>query len=287
MKFLDYCSKHGIKVLAPVSNYFLLSEGLPKRNTLIPALIDSFSNKEKTDYHPAIAAIIIGNEPEISRFTVQNCIDFTTAWATIEASRFSGYREVPIGHPVDFGTYGAKYPCFGFWDPLLAALNAVTAKNLNMRLFLAPQTYSDAEYLFENAASSGKSYIDLAYEKYQKPLLFTEIGYGRNNPGYEDFVQKQLAGAKAYHAQYPDRLTGICFFQFADKVWKQGESEGMFGAFSHSDEKMCMITYGPDDFTHWENNCANSVMSVNTLVPTPLQEILIKNYIGETVDSTY
>ena len=281
LKFLDYCNAHGIKVLAPVSNYFVTpGQGLSDMNTLIPKLIDSFSNAGKTDYHSAIAGIIIGNEPELNGFTAQNCIDFTTAWATIESSNYSGYREVQIGHPVDFGTYGGEYPCFGFWTPLLTALNAVTTKNLNNRLFLAPQTYNDKSYLYDNAESSGKGYVDLAYDKYQKPILFTEIGCNRLQSGYQDVLEGQISGSIAYHSQNPDKLIGMCVFQFADKVWlARTASEGNFGAFSHAGGTMCTIDYGNDDFTHWDNgSCDNSSMTVDTLSPTPIHDVVVKNY---------
>jgi hypothetical protein len=280
LKFLDYCHSRNIKVLAPVSNYFVKpNEGLPRRNSLILDLINSFSNKDKTDYHPAIAGIIVGNEPNRHGFTAQNCIDFTISWASIEASKYASYRELMIGHPVDFGTYGGQYPCFGFWDPLLAGLNSITTKNLNNRLFLAPQAYNDGEYLYENAQGAGKGYVDLTYEKYHKPILFTEIGLDRTKPNYQNFVQRQLSDSIRYGSQNPDKLIGICFFQFADKVWKgPGDSEGSFGAYSHGGGKMCTITYAPEDFTHWENNCNNVSMTVDTLIATPLHDIVVKNY---------
>lgn len=278
LNFLDYCEAHNIKVLVPVSNYFLL-EGLPLRNDKVPDLIRSFSNRNGTDYHSAIAGIIIGNEPRVSHFTVQDCIAFTTTFAEVEASKFSSYKELPIGHPVDFNTYGGAYPCFGFWDTLLASLNNVTTKNLNKRLFLAPQTYNQAEYLFKNAEGSGKGYVDLTYEKYQKPILFTEIGYDRTNSNYQQVVQGQLSESINYAAQNPNKLVGICFFQFADKVWKAGTSEGSFGANSQGDGKMCTINYVNADFTHWDSKYIQNIpLNVNNLVHTPLYDIVVKNY---------
>ena len=100
------------------------------------------------------------------------------------------------------------------------------------RLFLAPQTYNTAEYLFQNAEGSGRGYVDLTWSRYQKPLLFTEIGLGRDKPNHVSVVKGQLQGCVDYNKRYPDRLAGFCFFQFADKVWKQGSSEGVFGAHS-------------------------------------------------------
>jgi hypothetical protein len=281
IEFLDYCNSRGIKVLASVSNYFLKSgvdNGFKDRDKLIPALINSFSNNEKTDYHSAFAGIIMGNEPGLSGFSIQNCIDFTLSWVNIEASKYAKYRELMIGHPVDFGTYGGEFPCFGFWDPLFAALDQITTKNLNKRLFLAPQTYADAQYLFKDAKGTGRAYVDIAYEKYKKQMLFTEIGLDRTKPDYQQKVQDQLAGSIDYATKNSEKLIGICFFQFADKVWKPGTTEGSFGTHSQGKEIMCTIKYADGDFTHWDKKSYDNIMNVNTLIPTPLYDIVVKNY---------
>ncbi|MEO1623678.1 MAG: hypothetical protein AAFV25_00875, partial [Bacteroidota bacterium] len=207
------------------------------------------------------------------------CIDFTKSFVEIESSSFGGYREVIIGHPVDFGKYGGDYPCFGFWDPLLASLNQVDTKNLNKRLFLAPQCYVDKIYLYQNAEASGTGYVDLAYDKYQKPILFTEIGSGRFNGNYQSTADGQLSGSIAYQQQNPDKLIGICFFQFADKVWlKPTDSEATFGAYSHSGQTLCTIDYNGKDFTHWEANCDADSMAVDVLTASPLKDIVVKHY---------
>ncbi len=277
-KFLDYCLQLGIQVLVPVSNYFLLG-GYSNRQTLIPELITSFSNTDKTDYHPAIYGIIIGNEPEVSGFSAQTCAQFTTDWINIEQNQFSHYRQPKIGHPVDFGKYGGNYPCWGFWDPLFQELANVNIRNLQGRLILTPQTYNDANYLFQNAEGSGQGYVDLTWTRYQKPILFTEIGMDRTKPNYQQVVQQQLQGCFTYNQSHPERLIGPCFFQFADKVWlPQGSSEASFGAYSHSGQNLCTINYGPPDFTHWDANCNNNQMVVDVLTPSPLHDVVVGVY---------
>jgi hypothetical protein len=282
LNFLDYCNSFNIKVLVSVSNYFVKEgkdNGLKDRDIQIPKLIDSFSNKEKTDYHSAIIGIVIGNEPRLAGFSVQNCIDFTTSWVNIEAAKYAKYRELIIGHPVDFATYGGKFPCFGFWDPLFAALDKITTKNLNKRLFLAPQTYNDRIYLFENAEGAGKGYVDIAYKKYQKPILFTEIGHDRLKPDYQQIVEGQLAGSIEYGNKNPNKLLGICFFQFADKVWIPRTPDGSHGSRSQGNDILCTINFINADFTHWDKKDIKNVpLKVNTLIPTPLNDIVVKNY---------
>jgi hypothetical protein len=260
-RFLDRCLSNGIKVLVPVSNYFLKpGEGYPNRLTLIPNLIRSFSNGEQnngTDYHPAIAGIIMGNEPRLNGFTVDQCVQFTKDWVSIEQNQFSGFSMPLIAHPVDFATYGGRYPAWGFFTPLLQGLSSDNTRNLQSRLFLAPNTFNIASYLFHDAESSGKGYVQLTYDQFHKPLLFTEIGQDRTKRDYLDVVEGQLRESIDYGAAHPEQLLGICHFQFADKVWKCPtnecrDSEGAFGTHSHTQEFLETVNYVEEDFTHFD-----------------------------------
>jgi hypothetical protein len=260
-RFLDRCFAKGIKVLVPVSNYFLKpGEGYPNRLTLIPNLIRSFSNGEQnngSDYHPAIAGIIMGNEPRLNGFTVDQCVQFTKDWVSIEQNQFSGFSMPLIAHPVDFATYGGRYPAWGFFTPLLQGLSSDNTRNLQSRLFLAPNTFNIASYLFHDAESSGKGYVQLTYDQFHKPLLFTEIGQDRTKRDYIDVVEGQLRESIDYGAAHPEQLLGICHFQFADKVWKCPtnecrDSEGAFGTHSHTQEFLETLNYVEEDFTHFD-----------------------------------
>lgn len=250
--FLTTCFQRGLQVLAPVSNYFL-GDGFKDRDKLIPALIRSFADvpTNPSNYHPAIAGIIFGNE--LKGYTLENMLEFTTDWAKIEAEQFPNFRPVKLGHPLDFAvTGGEKFPCFGYWKTLVPPLsvNPIIAK----RLFLAPQTYNDRDYLFANAEGTGKGWMDHAWERWGVPILFTEIGKERipDPEATYTFVKNQLLGVKAYAAKYPDRLLGGCHFQFLDKVWVPNTTEGSFGAFTHTHQKTCRVMYNAQDFTHWD-----------------------------------
>lgn len=281
LNFLDLCQSKGIGVLVPVSNYFLQAGGgFPQRAKLIPELIKSYSNANGTDYHPAVVGIIFGNE--LAGYGAAECVAFTKLWAEIEASQFPGYREVRLGHPVQFTRFKGLLPCFGFWDDLLPPLQSVTTRNLNQRLFLAPQTYNLREYLFENAEGLGRGWVDLAYEKYATPIWFTEIGRDRTKPDFHNVVVGQLKGCLDYSTSNPNKLIGSCFFQFADKVWMQGTSEGSFGAYAHSGSPLSpgsTITYSERDFTHYDGtNCNGSTMTVDGLNQTPLFDAVTSVY---------
>jgi hypothetical protein len=243
--FMNACRNNNLSVLVPVSNYFLQpGQGFPNRENLIPALIRSFANEARTDYDPAVAGVIFGNE--LAGYGAEQCVTFTQDWARIEAAQFPGFRSVKFGHPVQFDPFGARFPCFGFWNQLVPPLkeNSAIAK----RLFLAPQTYNNADYLFVDAENSGSGWVDQAWNAYQLPIWFTEIGMDRTRSDHVEVVIGQLKGVMKYSGQHSERLIGACFFQFADKVWMPGSSEGSFGAFTHGSDILCDIHYSIDDF---------------------------------------
>ena len=194
----------------------------------IPALIQSFS--QGGDYHPAVRGIVIGNEFNRDKeISVANVATFTNAWASIEQQQFSGHRKIPIGHPVAFGLTNNQNDCWYAWQQLLPQISAMSS-----RLFLAPQTYNPAQDLFHNYRSTGKGYVDLTYDEFKLPIWFTEIGLNRLEPNHVNVVTGQLEGCIKYSKQNPKKLIGCCMFQYADKVWMQGKSEGSFGAWTHA-----------------------------------------------------
>ena len=301
LNFLNYCDQLGIKVLAPVSNYFLIrGQGFENRQTLIPNLIRSYRNAAGTDYHPAIAGIIMGNEPHIgNKFSVIEAVEFTKDWVRIEQEQFSSFRTPPIGHPVDFGKYGNdRFPQWGFWTSLLRGLEGTTTRDLQNRLFLAPQPQNDATYLFDNAEGSGMGYVEQTYRQFQKPLLFTELGQSRTicvpdppnpcilqpNPNVLNIVEGQLTRSIAYGAQHPEQLKGICHFQFDDKVWlcPTGgicQTEGSFGVFSHTNNVLFTVNYVPADFTHFDTGpCDHEQLRPDRLTQNPVYDKVVRAY---------
>jgi len=306
LKFLNLCHNLNIKVLAPVSDYFLIrGMGFENRKTLIPGLIKSYRNKDGTNYHPAIAGIIMGNEPRIHhKFGVDELAVFTKEWVRIEQEQFSGFSLPPIGHPVDFGKLAnERFPQWNFWRDLLGRLKETETRDLQNRLFLAPQPQNGADYLFENAENSGMGYVQQTYAEFQKPLLFTEIGRSRNicepdppplktctlkpAPDYLNVIDGQLNGSITYGAQHPEQLKGICHFQFDDKVWlcRTGGicvTEGSFGVFSHTNDVLFTVNYVPGDFTHTDKeagfHCNNQQLKPDRLKQNPVYEKIVAAY---------
>jgi hypothetical protein len=297
-KFLDRCLTHGIKVLAPVSNYFLTpGQGYDNRQQLIPQLLNSFSNGEQnngTDYHPAIAGIIMGNEPFIPTprpFGVEEMSQFTKDWVALE----SFPTKPKIGHPQDFGRHdGETYPGWHLWTTLLDDQHLGHMKS---RLFLATQPQNPARDLFVNFNGDNMGYVRATYNRFGVPLLFTEIGRSRLDPdppdSYLEVVNGQLRDSIAYGAAHPEQLLGICHFQFADKVWKCptyscNDSEGSFGTHSHTQEFLGTVNYVAADFTHIDdcppppgNPCipGNVPMVPDMLRRNPTYEEVVRNYV--------
>ncbi len=275
--FLDACAAREISVLVSVSNYFLQpAGGLPNAKENIANLIRSYS--KDGDYHPAVAGIVIGNELE--GHSVRNLADFTNEWISIEEKQFPKHRKVRLGHPLAFVMQGGLLPCWGYWNELLPLIRAQVGE----RLFLAPQTYNDAKYLFRNADghqdADGHGWTQLTYKEYGLPIWFTEIGQDRTKADFEQIVGEQLHRAMEYARMKPGELIGACFFSFADKSWKQENppvSEGSFGAYTHTSQNHCVIEFDGADFTHWEAPALGS-LAIDVLKSTPLHDVVSRVY---------
>ncbi len=274
LPFLDYCHSNGIKVLAPVSNYNLGAYGkAPDMDTSIKSLIESFSDKKKKGYHPAIYGIIIGSELDLpSQMSKDYIVKYTKRWVEIESECCPDYQKLPIGHPVSFAKHGGKYPCWSFWDDVIAQLKDITTRDLNTRLILCPHTYNDANYLFDSAEGSYAGWVDLTYDNYKLPILFCEIGYSRlSSKDYINIIAQQLERSWIYHKTNPLKLLGTCFFQYCDKVWMPDTTEGAFGVYRNTRAVDNVVKYGPKDFSHTDgNNCENESLKIQVLASNPV-----------------
>lgn len=267
--FLDHCNNFGIRVLVPVSNYNfgIYGNKPPPMKESITNLIKSFSNREGKNYHPAIYGIAFGNELDLAVFKsvstgvtynediVKYIISYTKQWVEIEQEK--GYRKVPLCHPVSFARWHRKSPCYDFWDLIIPSLT-----DIKDRLILSPNTFNDADYLFDP-----KGWTDKAYDRYNLPILFTEIGCSRSTRSdYNDVIVKQLEVSSLYAQNKPGRVLGVCYFQYCDKVWIPGTSEGSFGITRNMDETSAVVRYGERDFTHTDgNNCKDQSLNISVL----------------------
>lgn len=287
--FLDYCNTLGIQVLVPVSNYNLGAFGPPPDMTKsITGLINSFSNTGDslgTDYHPAIYGITIGSETDQqSQIPNGYVVQYTKEWVSIEEQLYDEFRKVPIGHPISFAMNGpgwsGEYPCFGYLEQLLPTLLTDTMRDLNKRLILCPHTYNEANYLYNNAEGSGHGWVDLAWNKYQLPIFFCEIGCSRMvRSDYKKVIENQIEKSIAYAKENKDKLLGICYFQYCDKVWMPNTTEGSFGAVTNSDQVTDIVHYGQKDFAHSNGfSCDNNYLNIQVLSSNPSLDVIKNAY---------
>jgi hypothetical protein len=288
--FLDAANDAGIKVLMSVSDYFLkngkndANGGYDARDVDIPALLKSVANSSGSDYHSAIWGILIGNEPRIgNKYPDDHVVTYTKDW--VQAEKDAGFKLTPmIGAAVDFGTYGEKNPSWVYFNEFVPTL----LPTLGSRMILAPNTTNPAGDLFTDFAGQGKGWVQLTYEKYSVPILFTEISVNRLQNDYQSIIKGQLSGAVDYANKNSNQLLGTCFFEFADKVWVPNTTEGSFGAYSHGSSSST-VTYSSKDFTHWDVNkgCTDpaSTLSVDSLTKNPAADIVKAVYTGTALSS--
>jgi hypothetical protein len=261
--FLDCCEEYGLQVLVPVSNYNLGAFGTPPpMEASITGLINSFTKvvNGKRDYHPAIYGIIIGSETDqLANVSSDYLIEYTKKWVQIESIAYSGYRKVPIGHPISFAMqgpgWGGEYPCFGYLDKILPPLKEDNTNNLSARLMICPHTYNEADYLYKDAQGSGKGWVELCYDQYNIQILFCEMGCSRlTRNDYLDVISDQLTESIDYDKE---TLLGTCYFQYCDKSWMSNTTEGSFGLVKNTEQYTDIIKYGNRDFNH----CTPSVQN--------------------------
>lgn len=268
LPFMDYCEELGLKILAPVSNYNFGAFGTPPdMQTSIIGLINSFSNREKTDYHSAIYGITFGSELDLpSKMSKGYLGRYTRKWMEMEERSYSDYRTVPIMHPTSFDTRGEVYPCFAWWDDIYINERLIEYKvrNCNKRLVLCPHTYNEGSYLYNDPA-----WVDKAYERYSLPILFGEMGCSRLvRNDYVRVIEDQL-NQSFYYVKTPaneGKLLGVCHFQYCDKVWIPNTTEGSFGIVHNTDEVDDVVSFGCKDFSHSDGlDCGGDYLNIQRL----------------------
>lgn len=283
--FLDYCEQYAIKVLVPVSNYNLGAFGAPPdMQASITGLINSFS--KNGDYHPAVHGVIIGSETDqIANVSPSYLIEYTKKWAEIESIGYKSYRKVLIGHPISFAMSGpgwsGDYPCFGYLDEIIPPLLKESLRSLNQRLIICPHTYNEASYLYKDAQGSGRGWVDLVYDRYNLPILFCEIGCSRlTRTDYLEVITAQLIESAQYYSNNSEKLLGISYFQYCDKVWTPDTTEGSFGIVANTEEVTDVVHYGEKDFTHWVGvACINDSLNIQILKEQPANKIVKEVYL--------
>ena len=289
-QFLDYADSLHLKVVVPISNW-LPTQGANVWDEQVPGYFTNrnFANKDGTDWHPAIAGVIISNELDMENNGqyYDNAIGLVARFIQ-EADKRGFSKSVPVGVPVTFVPRGAPFAQGGQnmpgWNQFNRLLTDPRTAQYKDRLMLCPNTYNSKDYLFANAESTGEGWVQLTYKQFGVPILFTEIGLSRAQNNYTpQFVQDQLQAALEYQKANPQQLLGAMHFQFDDKVWKQtpddSDSEGAFGMYHHGAVVKEIQTVEKDyDFYINEAKGNYGILTIDTLEQTRTYAPVINAY---------
>lgn len=290
-QFLDYADRLNMKVVVPISNW-LPTQGSNVWDEQVPDYFTNrnFANKNGTDWHPAIAGVIISNEldRENGGIYYSNVIGLVARFIQ-EADKRGFGKTVPVGVPVTFVPQGAPFAPSGqnmpSWKQFNQLLTDPRTAQYKDRLMLCPNTYNSKDYLFSNAENTGQGWVPLTYKQFGVPILFTEIGLSRAEKYYTPkFVQDQLQGSIDYQKAHPEQLLGAMHFQFDDKVWKQtpndSDSEGAFGMYHHGAVLKQIQTQKKDyDFYPGGNAGENyGTLAIDQLDPTSTYAPVVEAY---------
>lgn len=244
-QFLDYADSLNIKVVVPISNW-LPTQGPDVWDQQVPIYFNNrnFGNKAGTDWHPAVAGVIISNELDADGGQYYSNVVGLVARFIQEADKRGFSKTVPVGIPVTFVPRGAPFgpgdKNMPGWNQFNRLVNDPRTAPYKDRLMLCPNTYNDRNYLFVNAEGTGEGWVPLTYKQFGVPILFTEIGYSRAMGNYTpQYLTDQLVGVLEYQKAHPEQVLGAAHFQFSDKVWKQTpgdtDTEGAFGMYHHGE----------------------------------------------------
>lgn len=288
-QFLDYANSLNIKVVVPISNW-LPTQGSNVWDEQVPGYFSSrnFGNKAGTDWHPAIAGVIISNELDANGGQYYDNVIGLVARFIQEADKKGFSKTVPVGVPVTFVPQGAPLAPGGqnmpAWSQFNRLLTDPRTAQYKDRLMLCPNTYNSKDYLFANAEGTGEGWVPLTYKKFGVPILFTEIGYSRAKPDYTpQFVQDQLQGVLEYQKANPQQVLGAMHFQFDDKVWKQTpgdtDTEGAFGMYHHG-AILKQITTVQGDYEYYNNDAKGGygILTIDKLEQTRTYAPVIEAY---------
>ena len=285
-QFLNYAHQLGIKVVVPISNW-LPKQGPDVWDEQIPDYLkyENFGNEGETDWHPAVAGVIVSNEldREDGGIYYSNAIGLVAHM--IQAIDKKGYsKSVPVGIPVTFTQDNSIPGSLPAWHSFDRFVNDPRLAGMKDRLMLCPNTYNSGPELYKNFAGLNQGWVPLTYARYGVPILFTEIGQTRSgNSNVAAYVKEQLTRSLEYQKANPDQLLGVAHFQFDDKVWKQTpndtDTEGAFGMYHHG-QILKQIQTVQQDYSYYNSEAKGGygVLTIDELVPTSLLNAVMEAY---------
>ncbi len=228
--FLDECNKYGIKVLVPISNYFvgLYDQGQGSQaDGFIKDILGELITAGK--FHPAVAMITVGNEPELNQKSTAAVVQAIEA--VITAQEQLGVADadmLPVSVPEDFGTYGEPTkPGIVRLQTVRDAIAAsayLTGKNFLETLYVAAMQTS-------NPGTDITTWLNVTFPAAfpDDYVMFTELGR-------DDITCGGLDAQATFDKEAWEAVTGTTntktlgafIFSFANQNWKGG-TEAAYG----------------------------------------------------------
>ncbi|MDZ7699407.1 MAG: hypothetical protein U5R49_21555 [Deltaproteobacteria bacterium] len=228
--FLDECNKYGVQVLVPISNYFvgLYDQGQGNdADGFIKEIIGELVSYGK--FHPAVAMITVGNEPELNNKSTDAVVKAIEA--VVKAQEQLGISEtdmMPIAVPEDFGTYGE--PSKPGIVRLQTVRNAIsTSTYLSGKNFLS--TLYVAAMQTSNPGSDVSKWLNETFPAAfpDDYVIITELGRDDITAGgLNEQAVFDKAAWEAVMGSSNDKALGACIFSFTNQNWKTG-TEAAYG----------------------------------------------------------
>ncbi|HWV87745.1 MAG TPA: hypothetical protein VNZ62_20005 [Capillimicrobium sp.] len=243
LPFLNEAHQRGLRIVVPISNYFVLTDGRALPDIVRQVYVDTGGRPSKTP-HPAVVAWSVGNEvdlegdnrdPNVRRANLGRVADAIAALVKAEDD-LGATRRLPVSAPVSFATFDDPQPAFSATRTTLEAIRAKPQLGeafIGSRFFAAVQTFNPGTYLRDWLARFNREFPNLA-------VWFSELGVPVNGscggfvkPPCQESEQQQAAYIAAQWREAPPGSAGGAYlggtaFEFVDEPWKGG-SEGTFG----------------------------------------------------------
>ena len=228
--FLNECNKYGVKVLVPISNYFvgLYDQGQASQaDGFIKDILGELITNGK--FHPAVGMITVGNEPELSGKSTGAVVQAIEAvLKALDDLGVSAANMVPMSVPQDFGTYGEPTkPGIVRLQTIrdaIAASTYLTDKNFLSTLYVAAMQTS-------NPGSDVSTWLNQTFPTAfpDDYVIITELGRDDITcGGLDEQATFDKEAWEAVAGSTNNKALGACIFSFTNQNWKGG-TEAAYG----------------------------------------------------------
>lgn len=281
--FLNESNNYGVKVLVPISNYFvgLYDQGQSSEaDGFIKDIVAELLTNGK--FHPAVAMITVGNEPELqgkSTSAVVKAIE-----AVVKAQEQLGVADadmLPISVPEDFGTYGEPTkPGIVRLQTVrdaIAASTYLSGKNFLTTMYVAAMQTS-------NPGTDITKWLNDTFPAAfpDDYVIITELGRDDITAGgLNEQAAFNKAAWEAVTGSSNKKALGALIFSFTNQNWKGGteaaygmntKTHGTYVAYTTSDQPypVDILTPKPvyNTFHDLWNGAAAPKLSVQQSLPT-------------------